>query len=114
MTHLTAQYRTDGASTALTQLPNWQNGRQNLNPLMGCAQPITLPSSSHSPASLEVLGPRYPLSSQQQQIMAMSSSLPNARVKKQGHHLSSIHEESGNVFQTGASLPLQLLCNERL
>ncbi|KAH8509586.1 hypothetical protein H0E87_011367 [Populus deltoides] len=103
-----AQYRTLGNSTATTQLPNWQNGRQGSPAQISFAQTI-IPTSS----SQEAIGPKHAQISQQQQLMTITT-LPHARVRRQDHHLSSVYEETGGGFRTGGALPLQLLCNESL
>ncbi|KAF2324691.1 hypothetical protein GH714_016307 [Hevea brasiliensis] len=104
---LAAQYRNTATSTAMTQFPSWLNGRQESPGLMPCIP--SLPSSS----TLEVLGPKYPHISQQQQFMAMT--LPHARMKRQDHQIPSVYEENGVGFRAGGgALPLQLLCNEQL
>ncbi|KAG6774715.1 hypothetical protein POTOM_022081 [Populus tomentosa] len=102
-----AQYRTVGNSTAMTQFPNWQNGRQDSPAQISFAQTIIPPSSSQ-----EAIGPKYAQISQQQ-LMTITT-LPHARVRRQDHHLSSVYEETGGGFRTGGALPLQLLCNESL
>ncbi|KAF5455775.1 hypothetical protein F2P56_025320 [Juglans regia] len=107
---LAAHYRPGGTSTSMTQVSSWQQGRQDLPMLIPFAQTITPPS----PSSLEVLGPKYTTVSQQQQhIMAIATSLPPARVKKQDHLISSVYEETGGGCHATGALPLQLLCNER-
>ncbi|KAI5590056.1 hypothetical protein POPTR_005G238800v4 [Populus trichocarpa] len=103
-----AQYRTLGNSTAMTQFPNWQNGRQDSPAQISFAQTI-IPTSS----SQEAIGPKHAQISQQQQLMTITT-LPHARVRRQDHHLSSVYEETGGGFRTGGALPLQLLCNESL
>ncbi|XP_011045100.1 PREDICTED: uncharacterized protein LOC105140104 isoform X2 [Populus euphratica] len=103
-----AQYRTLGNSTAMTQFPNWQNGRQDSPAQKSFAQTI-IPTSS----SQEAIGPKHAQISQQQQLMTITT-LPHARVRRQDHHLSSVYEETGGGFRTGGALPLQLLCNESL
>ncbi|XP_034931600.1 uncharacterized protein [Populus alba] len=102
-----AQYRTVGNSTAMTQFPNWQNGRQDSPAQISFAQTIIPPSSSQ-----EAIGPKYAQISQQQ-LMTITT-FPHARVRRQDHHLSSVYEETGGGFRTGGALPLQLLCNESL
>jgi type II secretory pathway pseudopilin PulG len=103
-----AQYRTLGNSTAMTQFPNWQNGRQDSPAQISFAQTI-IPTSS----SQEAIGPKHAQISQQQQLMTITT-LPHARVRRQDHHLSSVYEETGGGFRTVGALPLQLLCNDRL
>ncbi|KAJ6998798.1 hypothetical protein NC653_014836 [Populus alba x Populus x berolinensis] len=102
-----AQYRTVGNSTAMTQFPNWQNGRQDSPAQISFAQTIIPPSSSQ-----EAIGPKYAQISQQQ-LMTITT-FPHARVRRQDHHLSSVYEETGGGFRTGGAVPLQLLCNESL
>ncbi|XP_061972193.1 uncharacterized protein LOC133694618 isoform X2 [Populus nigra] len=102
-----AQCRTVGNSTAMTQFPNWQNGRQESPAQISFAQTI-IPTSS----SQEAIGPKHAQISQQQ-LMTITT-LPHARVRRQDHHLSSVYEENGGGFRTGGALPLQLLCNESL
>ncbi|KAF9683136.1 hypothetical protein SADUNF_Sadunf05G0180700 [Salix dunnii] len=102
-----AQYRTVGNPAAMTQFPNWQNGRQGSPAQISCAQTI-IPTSS----SQEALAPKHAQISQQQ-LMTITT-LPHARVRRQDHHLSSVYEESGGRFRTGGAQPLQLLCNESL
>ncbi|XP_037494944.1 uncharacterized protein LOC105635347 isoform X2 [Jatropha curcas] len=107
---LAAQYRNNGTSTATTQFPGWQSGRQD--------SPVLLPCIP-SPSTLEVVGPKYPRISQQQQHQQqhqfMAFPLSDARAKRQDHHISSVYEENGVGFRAGGGpLPLQLLCNERL
>ncbi|XP_068313058.1 uncharacterized protein [Pyrus communis] len=107
-THLAAQYRPVGTSAPAVHVPGWQNGRQDMM-LMPCSQGLMSPS----PSTLELVGPKYaPLS--QQQLMAVTSSFPPGRVKRQEHHLPSVYEESGAGFHAGSAMPLQLLCSERL
>lgn len=91
------QYRQSGA-ISIPLLQNWQNGRQESPSLTQCAQAMIPPPS---PASLEVLGPKYPSIAlqQQQQTIALTSSLPSSRVKWQ--------------YEEGVA-GLQLLCNEHL
>ncbi|XP_057490067.1 uncharacterized protein LOC130776055 isoform X1 [Actinidia eriantha] len=105
-----AQYKPVGLPASL--VPQWQNGRQESSSAIQYAQSIPQPSYS----SLEVLGPKYARISQQQlQLVAVTSSLPTARDKRQQHHnLSSGFE--GNVVGSlpDTALPLQLLCNDRL
>ncbi|XP_048444118.1 uncharacterized protein LOC103927813 [Pyrus x bretschneideri] len=106
--HLAAQYRPVGTSAPAVHVPGWQNGRQDMM-LMPCSQGLMSPS----PSTLELVGPKYaPLS--QQQLMAVTSSFPPGRVKRQEHHLPSVYEESGGGFRAGSAMPLQLLCSERL
>ncbi|XP_042987716.1 uncharacterized protein LOC122315694 isoform X2 [Carya illinoinensis] len=107
---LAAHYRPGETSTSLTQVSSWQQGIQDLPMLIPFAQTITPPS----PSSLEVLGPKYTTVSQQQQhLMAIATSLPPARVKKQDHLIPSVYEETGGGCHATGALPLQLLCNER-
>lgn len=81
--------------------------------LIPCGQAVMSPS----PSVLDLFGPKYaPLSQQQQQqqqLMAVTSSFPPGRVKRQDLHLPSVYEESGGGFRAGSALPLQLLCSER-
>lgn len=98
-----AQYRQSGA-ISMPFIQNWQNGRQDSPSLIQCAQAMIPPPS---PASLEVLGPKYPSIAlqqqqqrkQQQQTIALTSALPSSRVKWQ--------------YEEGVA-GLQLLCNEHL
>ncbi|GAV63616.1 hypothetical protein CFOL_v3_07134 [Cephalotus follicularis] len=107
--HIALPNRVTGASTAITQFSNWQNGRQGSQPLVPCSQTI-VPASP--PSSLEVLGPHYtPISHQQQHPMAFH---PPHWVKRHDCHLPSVFEETGVGLCAGGALPLQLLCNERL
>uniref|UniRef100_A0A6N2LDB2 Uncharacterized protein n=1 Tax=Salix viminalis TaxID=40686 RepID=A0A6N2LDB2_SALVM len=101
------QYRTVGNLTAMTQFPNWQNGRQGSPAQISRAQTV-IPTSS----SQEALAPKHAQISQQQ-LMSITT-LPHARVRRQDHHLSSVYEETGGGFRTGGAQPLQLLCNESL
>ncbi|XP_057973141.1 uncharacterized protein LOC131161411 [Malania oleifera] len=106
---LPTQYRPGGIPAS--HISNWQNRRQDSSPLVQHAQAILPPS----PSSLEVLGPKYaPILPQQSQLIAIASSLPPARVKRQQHHFSSGYEENGGGFCSDGALPLQLLCNEHL
>ncbi|KAM1434390.1 hypothetical protein ACFX13_043199 [Malus domestica] len=106
--HLAAQYRPVGTSAPAVHVPGWQNGRQDMM-LIPCSQGLMSPS----PSTLELVGPKYaPLS--QQQLMAVTSSFPPGRVKRQEHHLPSVYEESGGGFRAGSAMPLQLLCSEHL
>ncbi|CAN6682834.1 unnamed protein product [Malus baccata var. baccata] len=110
--HLAAQYRPVGTSAPAVHFPSWQNGRQD-SMLIPCSQGLMSPS----PSTLELVGPKYAplsLSQQQQQLMAVNSSFPPGRVKRQEHHLPSVYEESGGGFCSGSALPLQLLCSEHL
>ncbi|KAJ6681039.1 hypothetical protein OIU74_019508 [Salix koriyanagi] len=102
-----AQHRTVGNLTAMTQFPNWQNGRQGSPAQISRAQTV-IPTSS----SQEALAPKHAQISQQQ-LMTITT-LPRARVRRQDHHLSSVYEETGGGFRTGGAQPLQLLCNESL
>lgn len=104
-------YRPGITSVAMSQLPSWQNGRQDSTSLVPCAQSIRPPSSS----ALEVQGPKYmPILPQQQQLRAITSSLAPARVRRQHHQLPSGYEENGGGFRSGSMLQSQLLCNEHL
>ncbi|KAE8057239.1 hypothetical protein FH972_013945 [Carpinus fangiana] len=86
-------------------------GRQDSPMLIPCARAII----PHPPSSLEVLGPKYTTVSQQQQhLMAITSSFPPARLKRQDHALPAVYDETGGGFNASGALPLQLLCNERL
>lgn len=108
--HLAANYRPVGTSAPAVHFPSWQNGRQD-SMLIPCSQGLMSPS----PSTLELVGPKYaPLSPQQQQLMAVTSSFPPGRVKRQEHNLPSVYEESGGGFRSGSALPLQLLCSEHL
>ncbi|CAL8099127.1 unnamed protein product [Prunus armeniaca] len=109
--HMVAQYRPVGTTAPAVHFPSWQNGRQETM-LIPCGQAVMSPS----PSTLDLVGPKYaPLSQQQQQqLMAVTSSFPPGRVKRQDHHLPSVYEESGGGFRAGSALPLQLLCSERL
>ncbi|VVA22426.1 PREDICTED: CISIN_1g003719mg [Prunus dulcis] len=108
---LVAQYRPVGTTAPAVHFPSWQNGRQETM-LIPCGQAVMSPS----PSTVDLVGPKYaPLSQQQQQqLMAVTSSFPPGRVKRQDHHLPSVYEESGGGFRAGSALPLQLLCSERL
>lgn len=104
---LAPHYRPGGISTSMTQVSSWQQGRQDLPMLIPFAQTIT-------PSSLEVLAPKYTAVSQQQQhFMAITTSLPPARVKTQDHLIPSVYEETGGGCHGTGALSLQLLCNER-
>ncbi|XP_059459880.1 uncharacterized protein LOC132189248 isoform X3 [Corylus avellana] len=106
-----AQYRPVGTSSSMTQVSSWQQGRQDSPMLIPCAQAIIPPP----PSSLEVLGPKYTTVSQQQQhLMAITSSFPPTRLKRQDHALPAVYDETGGGFNASGALPLQLLCNERL
>ncbi|KAG8654563.1 hypothetical protein MANES_05G147800v8 [Manihot esculenta] len=95
-------------SAAMTQFPSWQNERQESPRLMPYIPP-SLPSTS----TLEVLGPKYPHITQQQQFTAVT--LPQARMKRQDHHIPPVYEETGVGFRAGGgTLPLRLLCSEQL
>ncbi|XP_057469885.1 uncharacterized protein LOC130758901 isoform X2 [Actinidia eriantha] len=104
------QYKPVGFPASL--VPKWQNGRQESASAIQYAQSIPQPSYS----SLELLGPKYaPISQQELQLIAVTSSLPTARDKRQHpHNLFSGYE--GNVVGSlpDAALPLQLLCNDHL
>ncbi|KAA8528745.1 hypothetical protein F0562_036100 [Nyssa sinensis] len=109
-TQLAAQYKPGGVTAP--HIPNWQNGRRDSPSLIQYAQAILPPSRS----SLEVLGPKYtPMSQhQQQQHIAITSSFPPARLKRQHHHFPSGYEGNGVGFHPDSALSLQLLCNEHL
>ncbi|XP_021682680.2 uncharacterized protein LOC110666483 isoform X2 [Hevea brasiliensis] len=85
---LAAQYRNTGTSTALTRFPSWQkNGREDSPGLMPCIPPST--------STLEVLGPKYPQTSQQQQQQQfMAITMSHARMKRQDHLIPSVCEEN--------------------
>ncbi|KAJ6352107.1 hypothetical protein OIU76_001342 [Salix suchowensis] len=87
-----AQHRTVGNLTAMTQFPNWQNGRQGSPAQISRAQTV-IPTSS----SQEALAPKHAQISQQQ-LMTITT-LPHARVRRQDHHLSSVYEETGGGFR---------------
>ncbi|XP_062164014.1 uncharacterized protein LOC133870807 isoform X2 [Alnus glutinosa] len=108
---LADQYRPVGTSTSMTQVSSWQQGRQDSPMLIPCAQAIIPPP----PSSLELLGPKYTTVSQQQQhLMAITSTFPPTRLKRQDHALPAVYDETGGGFHASGALPLQLLCNERL
>ncbi|XP_038702655.1 uncharacterized protein LOC119999255 isoform X2 [Tripterygium wilfordii] len=140
---LASQFSPAGTSTSMAPFPSWHKGRQDSTAMIPCSQPAIPSSSSSlellgprysqisqlqqqiprsqlairpSPSSLEIPGPKYPqisLQQQQQHLMAISSSLPPAGVKRQDHHLCGVYEETGGGFCASGSLPLQLFCNER-
>ncbi|KAA8537523.1 hypothetical protein F0562_027131 [Nyssa sinensis] len=96
---------------AAPHISNWPNGRQESPSMIQYAQAILPPSQS----SLELLGPKYaPISQQPQQLVAITSSLPTARVRRQHHHLPSGYEGNGGGFYPDSAPSLQLLCNEHL
>ncbi|KAB1203664.1 hypothetical protein CJ030_MR8G002770 [Morella rubra] len=108
---LAAQFRPAGPSTCMTQVPSWQQGRQDPSMLIPRGQAV-MPAP---PSSLDGLGPTYSTISQQQQhLMAISSSFPHTRVKKQEHLPPSVYEGARGGFHAHGALPLQLLCKERL
>ncbi|BBG94825.1 hypothetical protein Prudu_003202 [Prunus dulcis] len=97
-----------GTCSSLSKLAKWKAGDYADSMRPSCY--VSFPST------LDLVGPKYaPLSQQQQQqLMAVTSSFPPGRVKRQDHHLPSVYEESGGGFRAGSALPLQLLCSERL
>lgn len=88
-------------------IPNKQIGGPDIiPPLLQRAQTSFPPSLS----SLEVLGSRYALQQQQQQLISATSLLPST-VKGPYHHLPSVYEANvGRARPDNASL--QIICNQ--
>ncbi|KAJ7957863.1 Restriction of telomere capping protein [Quillaja saponaria] len=79
---LAAQGMPSDISTVISQYPNWIKRRQ---------EPPALPPPSAT--SLEVLGPKFTaISQQQQQLIALASSMPPSRTSVLSFHLPSVYE----------------------
>ncbi|KAK7283413.1 hypothetical protein RIF29_12912 [Crotalaria pallida] len=88
------------------QYHNWQSGWHDSSAVSSCAQ-VILP---HSPASL---GSRI-TSISEQQLYALTSSLPPSRTSGLDIHLPAVYEESRNRFHSSGTPSVQLLCDERI
>lgn len=99
-------------SKTMAQYPGWQGGIRGCPTLIPRSQAVLPPS----PSALEVLGPKYaPMPNHlHHQLPSLNSSVPPHGIKRQDHHPHSVYQETTARFYTGGSLPLQLLCNERL
>lgn len=99
-------------SKTMAQHPSWQGGIRGCPTLIPRVQAVLPPP----PSALEVLGPKYtPMPNHlHHQLPSLNSSMPHHDMKGQDHHPHSVYQETTARFQTGGSVPLQLLCNERL
>ncbi|CAK9148284.1 unnamed protein product [Ilex paraguariensis] len=111
-TQLTSEYKLGGV--AGPYIPNWQNGGQDSPSLIQYAHAIF----PHPRSSLDLLGPKYApiLPQQQQQLIAVNTSLPPAKVKRQHHPLphGPGYEGNGGGFHPGRAPSMQLLCDEHI
>ncbi|XP_030541458.1 uncharacterized protein LOC115748931 isoform X1 [Rhodamnia argentea] len=99
-------------SKTMAQYPSWQGEIQGSPTLIPRAQAVLPPP----PSALEILGPKYtPMPNHlHHQLPSLNSSMPHHDMKRQDRHPHSVYQETTARFYTGGSLPLQLLCNERL
>lgn len=93
--------------------PNWESGNRD-NRVVSRGPPVV----PHSPPSLQIVGSKFtPISEQQNQLIALASSLPHSRTNGLDFHLpSSLCDQSrGSRFGSSSGTPsLQLLCDERI
>ncbi|KAF8023582.1 hypothetical protein BT93_F0944 [Corymbia citriodora subsp. variegata] len=99
-------------SKTMAQYPSWQGGIRGCPTLIPRSQAVLPPS----PSTLEVLGPKYtPMPNHlHHQLPSLNSPVPHHGMKRQDHQPNSVYQETTTRFYSGGSLPLQLLCNERL
>ncbi|GAB4852517.1 hypothetical protein Ancab_016731 [Ancistrocladus abbreviatus] len=105
---LAAHYRYGTLRTS--HIPIWQNERQDSRSSMQYIQTLLPPLQS----SLETVRSKHlQIPQQQQQLIAVASSLPPSQTKTPHSQLSSSCEENGGRLCQEGIQPLQLLCNER-
>nr|DAD41164.1 TPA_asm: hypothetical protein HUJ06_015487 [Nelumbo nucifera] len=86
-------------------LSKWQNGIYD-----STSQVSSHAVLSTSSPPLEVIGAKFPPSTQQQ-LFPVSSSLSSNMVRRQQHHPPGGYDQGGGGFRTNSSSQLQILCN---
>lgn len=105
--HFAAQYKFGGVSTS--QMRDWQNAGRPM-PIFGPSQAQLAASSS----SMEALSSKYvPPLLNEQELMSISTSRTNSRIKGQYYSFPSGLEGSGHGLYPNNVPSLQLLCNDR-
>ncbi|XP_060199827.1 uncharacterized protein LOC132628115 isoform X2 [Lycium barbarum] len=102
--HFTAQYK---FGLSASQMQDWQNAHRQM-PILGPSQAQFAASSS----SMEALSSKYaPALLNEQELMSISTSRANSRIRGQYYSFPSGLE--GNGLYPNNVPPLQLLCNDR-
>ncbi|XP_055833268.1 uncharacterized protein LOC129902200 isoform X2 [Solanum dulcamara] len=105
--HFAAQYKFGGVSTS--QMRDWQNAGRPM-PIFGPSQAQFADSSS----SMEALSSKYvPPLLNEQELMSISASRANSRIRGQYYSFPSGLEGSGHGLYPNNVPSLQLLCNDR-